>query len=277
MKCLRCGREIEEGASFCKDCLKEVEKPLEESPYLSTQIVLPSRKPRPRPQPVSPVSVKDSKPKKKKGRKGLIASVCILSVFCLLLTGSCLWLLREEIFGFDPADNEKRLLEEENSRLSNDLSAAQKDLSEKTTTADDLREENQELKVKVSHLEETLNGDRMEQSEMDLSLRELQEQQKTLMAQVNESRERIKAMEKQQKDTEAEKEQLTADLVSLRSKNDSLQSTVNFIDRHIAFINSGSKVYHRLSCPNFSLSRGWFAMNISEAKQEGYVPCPDCQ
>ena len=279
MKCLSCGREIEEGASFCKDCLKEVEKPLEESPYLSTRIVLPSRKPRPRPQPapVPAAQKKESEPKKKKGRKGLIASVCILSVFCLLLTGSCLWLLREEIFGFDLADNEKRLLEEENSRLTNDLTDTQKNLSEKTSAADSLREENQELKGQVSRLEEALNGDRMEHSEMDLSLRELQEQQKTLMAQVNESREKIKALEKQQKDTAAENEQLTADLTSLQSKNESLESTVNFIDRHIVFINSGSKVYHRLSCPNFSLSKGWYAMNVSAAKQEGYVPCPDCQ
>ena len=112
---------------------------------------------------------------------------------------------------------------------------------------------------------------------MDLSLRGLQEQQKTLMAQVNESREKIEELEELQKDTEAANEKLKADLISLRSKNDSLESTMKFIDRHIAFINSGSKVYHRLSCPNFSLSKGWVAMNISAAKQEGYVPCPDCQ
>ena len=278
MKCLRCGREIEEGASFCEDCLKEVEKPLEESPYLSTRIVLPVRKPRPRPQPApTPAAPKKEGKQKKKGRKGLIASVCILSVFCLLLTGSCFWLLREEIFGFDPADNEKRLLEEENSRLTSDLAAVEKNLADKASDADSLREENKDLKGQVSHLEEALNGGRIEQSEMDLSLRGLQEQQKTLMAQVNESREKIEELEELQKDTEAANEKLKADLISLRSKNDSLESTMKFIDRHIAFINSGSKVYHRLSCPNFSLSKGWFAMNISAAKQEGYVPCPDCQ
>ena len=163
MKCLRCGREIEEGASFCEDCLKEVEKPLEESPYLSTRIVLPVRKPRPRPQPApTPAAPKKEGKQKKKGRKGLIASVCILSVFCLLLTGSCFWLLREEIFGFDPADNEKRLLEEENSRLNSDLAAVRKNLTEKTSAADALREENKDLKGQVSHLEEALNGGRIE-------------------------------------------------------------------------------------------------------------------
>ena len=281
MKCLRCGRETEEGASFCKECLKEAGKPLEESPYLSTQIVLPTRRPRPQ-TPSLPTASKKSKKSKRgarpvKSRKGLIASVCILSVFCLLLTGSCVWLLKDQIFGFDPSANNQRLLEEDNNRLNSALSDAQQALSDQTAAAETLRSENQALEKENGELLEDLNGDRIEQSEMDLSIRDLQESQQSLLAEVNKCRKRIQELEKLQKTSAEENEALTKEVQSLFSENASLQTTVDFINAHVVFINSGSKIYHRLSCPNFDRSRGWIALNLAEARHEGYLPCPDCQ
>lgn len=44
MNCLRCGRQIPDGASFCEECAKTVSHPLEESPYLSNRVILPVRK-----------------------------------------------------------------------------------------------------------------------------------------------------------------------------------------------------------------------------------------
>ena len=44
MNCLRCGRQIPDGASFCEECAKTVSQPLEESPYLSSRVILPVRK-----------------------------------------------------------------------------------------------------------------------------------------------------------------------------------------------------------------------------------------
>ena len=43
MNCLRCGRRIDEGKTFCPDCEKLVSQPLPDSPFLDRRIVLPER------------------------------------------------------------------------------------------------------------------------------------------------------------------------------------------------------------------------------------------
>ena len=48
MNCLRCGRRIDEGKTFCPDCEKLVSQPLPDSPFLDRRIVLPERKATPR-------------------------------------------------------------------------------------------------------------------------------------------------------------------------------------------------------------------------------------
>ncbi len=47
MNCLRCGSEVSGSSSFCPDCAALVSQPLEDSPYLNTQITLPTRVPQP--------------------------------------------------------------------------------------------------------------------------------------------------------------------------------------------------------------------------------------
>lgn len=61
MNCLRCGRETGENQSFCPQCVKTVSQPLEESPYLSTRVFLPVRKP----APIRPAPGKGKKPERK--------------------------------------------------------------------------------------------------------------------------------------------------------------------------------------------------------------------
>lgn len=48
MNCLRCGRRIDEGKTFCPDCEKLVSQPLPDSPFLDRRIVLTERKATPR-------------------------------------------------------------------------------------------------------------------------------------------------------------------------------------------------------------------------------------
>ena len=311
MNCLRCGREIEEGTSFCRECLKEVGKPLEESPYLSTRVTLPVRSSRRQSAPQSVPPKKAQKSERKKSRKGLIAAVVILGVFCLLLAGTCCWLLRDRFLTDDATANQIRMLEEENLHLSNDLEGAQKELADRTGEAEALRAENEELRNQISGLEESLNGDRKEHSEMDLSMRDLEgenlklegekgdltEQKKKLESQNKELEKKKKELEGQKKElteqidqrdgriseleasVEAlreENKQLSEDLAGLRTENKEMDSTLRFIDDHIAFINSGSRYYHRLSCSSFKRGQSWFALNIAAAREQGYLPCPNC-
>ncbi|MBE6927086.1 MAG: hypothetical protein E7467_01125 [Ruminococcaceae bacterium] len=90
MQCLRCQRKSE--ASFCAECLKTVAQPLEDSPYLNTQIHLPTKRPirtvEAAPQPEVEV------PQSRRGLVGLLLAVTILS---LILAAACAWLARQEI------------------------------------------------------------------------------------------------------------------------------------------------------------------------------------
>lgn len=81
MYCLRCGRQIADNATFCESCEKTVDEPIKESAYLSTQILLPVRKPQqPRPAQTKPAR-KSEEEKKPRGR----GAIAFLSVVCVLL------------------------------------------------------------------------------------------------------------------------------------------------------------------------------------------------
>ena len=49
MNCIRCGRRIAEGKTFCDECAGVVREPLPDSPYTSLHIALPKRTDQPRP------------------------------------------------------------------------------------------------------------------------------------------------------------------------------------------------------------------------------------
>ncbi len=94
MKCLRCGKESAASASFCDECLKIVDTPLETSPYLNTQINLGARKAQRRLTPAPEAK----KAKDEVGsRTGLIVAVVLLSILCVALACGCAYFAREEL------------------------------------------------------------------------------------------------------------------------------------------------------------------------------------
>lgn len=94
MNCLRCGREA--NASFCDECLKTVNIPLKESPYLNTQINLNAKKAHRLAHAATQASAKAEK--KQVSAKGWIIAVVLLSILCAALACLCLWFGRKEIF-----------------------------------------------------------------------------------------------------------------------------------------------------------------------------------
>ena len=93
-KCLRCRKDAVEGCSFCAQCLKTVALPVQESPYLNTQINLNAKKTRP----VMKTAVPNSASKieeKQRSNKGWITAVIILSLLCLTFAFGCAWFSRD--------------------------------------------------------------------------------------------------------------------------------------------------------------------------------------
>ena len=90
MKCLRCGKEMKTKGSFCADCNATTVVPLEDSPYLQKQIVLPQRKPVQKPK--KPEVKKQRKPETKPRRLFCIL-LCLICITLLLQLG---YVLREQ-------------------------------------------------------------------------------------------------------------------------------------------------------------------------------------
>lgn len=91
-KCLRCRKDAAEGYSFCEQCLKTVDVPLRESPYLNTQINLNTTKIR-RVR-ATPVTVSAAKTEEKSNKGWKIATI-ILFLLCLLFAFGCAWFSRD--------------------------------------------------------------------------------------------------------------------------------------------------------------------------------------
>lgn len=100
MNCLRCGRQIPDGASFCEECAKTVSQPLEESPYLSNRVILPVRKAGPA-RSAQPKAAKkaerkaEQKPKRSRGAVAFLSVVVFLLI--ALFLGACLLYLNSSI------------------------------------------------------------------------------------------------------------------------------------------------------------------------------------
>lgn len=100
MNCLRCGRQIPDGASFCEECAKTVSQPLEESPYLSNRVILPVRKAGSA-RSAAPKAAKKAERKQEQAPKRSRGAVAFLSVVVFLLIalflGACLLYLNSSI------------------------------------------------------------------------------------------------------------------------------------------------------------------------------------
>lgn len=279
MNCVRCGRTISDGETFCAACRSIVEVPLEESPYLSTRIQLPlkpSRAPGAKaekhPRQEEPHSGKE----KKRSRSGLIAAVVLLSVLCLGLAALCVNYFYEEYFTPDAAKGQQILLQDENARLLSLTDRLQKELSEAEQTATQLREKISARNSRIVELEQELEGSRVSGSEADLSLREAEEEIKRLTGQVEALTQELAQCETSIASLQSELDSLAEENSSLRTELSSLQSDMSFLNSRIAFINTDSNRYHTYYCPYFKTSKPWLAYNVSNAKQNGYVPCTHC-
>ena len=169
MYCLRCGRQIPEGTSFCDACKETVSQPLGESPFLSTRIVLPARVAAK--SPVKPMpEIKKKKEQERVKSKRLITAVVLLSLLCALLTAACgygvkLWL---------DGRREHRLLltaQEENGRLTAQISAKDDEIDVQKDKVSQLSAQLDELASEITHLEQQINAYKMQGSEVDQSLR----------------------------------------------------------------------------------------------------------
>lgn len=268
MYCLRCGREVPNGVSFCGECEKTVREPLEESPYLSTRVVLPAQ--------VSPAARTPQKPgklpEKKQERKGthrLKVALVWLSIFCALLAAACGYGVK---LYFDTARERTLLLsqQEENQRLQSQLSGKEDEIAEQKDKVSQLSARLTEAEDEITRLEQVLNTYRMQGSEIDQSLRELQEDNLQLTEENKTYAAQVEALEKQEKT-------LQEKLNALESRNAALEQLASFIDRHVVFIeNDGTNYYHSYGCSRFKKQSYW-AYSTNLAISQGYTPCPDCQ
>lgn len=268
MYCLRCGREIPDGGSFCEECAKTVREPLEESPYLSTRVILPTQAGAAAKTPPKPVKL----PEKKQERKGthrLKVAVVWLSLLCALLAAACGYGVK---LYFDSAQEHTLLLlqQEENWRLQSQLSNKDNEITEQKDKVSQLSARLTEAEDEITRLEQMLNTYRIQGSEIDQSLRELQEDNLQLTEENKAYAAQVETLEKQEKTL---KDKISA----LENRNATLEQLSSFIDRHVVFIeNDGTGYYHSYWCSRFKKQSYW-AYSTNLAISQGYTPCPNCQ
>ena len=127
MNCIRCGREIADNAMFCDNCEKTVSEPLQESPYLNTQIILPVRKAQ-QPRPAQPKAARKPEEEKPRGRGKLVllAALCLLLVAGLLFVGTLYLGGRSDIAQLE---EETASLQERNDRLAGNVYDLEKEIA----------------------------------------------------------------------------------------------------------------------------------------------------
>ena len=271
MKCIRCGRTLAEGNTFCDECLKEVGQPLEESQYLSTRVTLPNRAKRPvRRTEKRTERRKETREENKAPRpKKLIRATVILSLLCLMLAAACGYGLTQ-YQNWHRDRNRLRVQQEEYERLSAELEKTQQSLSEAEAGQASLREELSDAKRSAERLEEDINSYRVQSAEVDLAVRELQSANLRLTQELQDAEERADTLDRRLSNS-------TQRISELNSRLSELQEKSDFVDEHIAFVeNDRTKYYHRYECTYFKKQSYW-AFGVTTARARGYTPCPYCQ
>ncbi len=96
MNCLRCGRRIPEGRTFCDECEKIAGVPLEENAYLSSRIVLNPPRTETERQKAEPTPTQTKSAEMKRQLRNLKRACAIMTAACLLFALLCCaltWLL----------------------------------------------------------------------------------------------------------------------------------------------------------------------------------------
>lgn len=267
MYCLRCGREIAAGMSFCDECAKTVREPLEESPYLNTRIILPAQAAVKAPS--KPAKKLPEKKQEHKGSRRLTIAVVLLSILCALLAAGCGYGVK---LYFAKAHEHTLLLsqQDENERLMAQITQKDDELEKQKEKVTQLSAQLSEKEREVTKLEQEINAYRMQGSEIDQSLRELQEDNLALTEENEAYAAQVETLEKQIKT-------LQEKVSTLESRNSTLEQMSSFFDRHVVFIeNDGTGYYHSYWCSRFKKQSYWsYSTNL--AISQGYEPCPDCQ
>ena len=270
MKCIRCGRTLAEGKTFCDECLKAVGQPLEESQYLSTRVTLPVRERRAvRRTEKRTERRKETREENKAPRpKKLIRATVFLSLLCLLLAVACVYGLMQ--YQSRQRDrNRLRVQQEECERLSAELEKTRQALLETEKEQTSLRAELNDAKRDAERLEENLNSYRMQSAEVDLAVRELQDANVRLTQKLQTAEKRADTLDQKLTESTKHTESLRSQLSALREKSD-------FVDAHIAFVeNDRTNYYHRYDCTYFKKQSYW-VFGITAARTRGYSPCPYC-
>ena len=270
MKCIRCGRTLAEGKTFCDECLKAVGQPLEESQYLSTRVTLPVRDKRPvrRPEKRTERRKEVREENKAPRPKKLIRATVLLTLLCLLLAAACVYGLTQ-YQSWQRDRNRLRVQQEEYERLSAELEKTRQALREAEEEQASLREERNDAKRDVERLEENLNSYRVQSAEVDLAVRELQDANVKLTQELQTAEKRADTLDQKLTDSTKRTEELREQLSGLQEKSD-------FVDAHIAFVeNDRTNYYHRYACTYFKKKSYW-AFGLATARARGYSPCPYC-
>ena len=145
MHCLRCGRKMEEEFSFCDSCTELVQEPLEETPNLTTNIILSP----PRAVPV----IKRAEPKKERKKRpvGWIFTVALLFLVCAALVLQGGWYYRSLVA-------ERSELEQ----MAAKTAALQEDIDALTDALSKSTQENAQLETLLNSLQQDLSDAQVE-------------------------------------------------------------------------------------------------------------------
>ena len=261
MNCIRCGRRIAEGKTFCDECAGVVREPLPDSPYTSLHIALPKRTDQPR-----PVRKPAEQPEKKKPRSRryhrMVRAIVSLALVCAVLAGCCAFGVYYYLTHYQRDRNRLRVQAEELDRQA--ASAAQ--------TATDLAAAQEELASQarsIDRLEQQVNTYQMQGAQNEQSLRELQEENLRLVDENADYATQIDALN-------AQLSKLNSRVSTLQDSNAALQQKSAFFDAHVAFVeNDGTDYYHNYSCSYFKKQSYW-AYSVNLAIARGYTACPYC-
>lgn len=267
MNCIRCGRKILEGKTFCDDCAGVVQEPLVETPYTSKHIILPART-----EAVKPQKKLEKKPEKKPEKprsKRLVRAVVALSLVCVLLVAACGYGVFYHFSTYQRERNRLRMQEEEMNRQALAAAQVEQELTEVQTRLSEAQSTISEQKQEIIRLEQEANTYQLQDSQSQQAVRELQEKYLSLVDEKTALVNDVTALT-------AQVDKLNSRLSSAEESNRVLLEKSAFFDAHVAFVeNDGTDYYHNYSCPYFKKQSYW-AYSINLAISRGYTACPYC-
>lgn len=161
MNCIRCGRRIAEGKTFCDECAGVVREPLPDSPYTSLHIALPKRTDQPRPA-RKPVEQPEKKKPRSRRYHRMVRAIVSLALVCAVLAGCCAFGVYYYLTHYQRDRNRLRVQAEE---LDRQAASAAQTATELAEAQDDLAAAQEELAGQardIDRLEQQVNTYQMQ-------------------------------------------------------------------------------------------------------------------